>query len=72
MKNKAFLLILTVLLLLIGITTVVFLRSRQNNELPANLYKQFKCDNPIDEGFSTHKYCNDYDLYKKDHAAGII
>lgn len=44
----------------------------ESNKLPTDLYKEFRCDRKTKEALSTDKYCNDYELYKKDHATGII
>ena len=64
--------ILLGLLSLIIIIGVVYFKSHQDNTLPANLREQFRCDRITKEALSTDKYCNDYNLYKKDRAAGII
>ncbi|HSW37695.1 MAG TPA: hypothetical protein VLG37_05005 [Candidatus Saccharimonadales bacterium] len=72
MKNKGFIYILVGLLLLIGIVSVAYFKSHQDNTLPDDLRKQFRCDRITNEALSTDRYCNDYNLYKKDHAAGII
>ncbi|HYF97105.1 MAG TPA: hypothetical protein VD947_03660 [Patescibacteria group bacterium] len=42
------------------------------DRLPSHLYKEFRCNRTTKEALSTDKYCNNYDLYKRDHAAGII
>jgi hypothetical protein len=72
MKSKSFVLMLSGLLLLIGIIGVVYLKSNQDNTLPENLHRQFKCDRVTKEALTTDKYCNDYNLYKRDHKAGVI
>lgn len=72
MKIKWFIFILSSLLLLIAITSALNLKSYQSNSLPKELYNQFRCDRISKETLSTDKYCNDYNLYKKDHAAGRI
>jgi hypothetical protein len=72
MKNKGFLVTLVGLLLLIAMTGTVYWKSHLSNELPADLYKQLRCDRVTDEFLTSDKYCHDYSLYKKDHAAGII
>jgi hypothetical protein len=72
MKNRGFVFILLGLIFLISIIGVIYFKSHEDNALPAKLREQFRCDRMTKEALSTDKYCNDYDLYKKDRAAGII
>ncbi|MDB5164669.1 MAG: hypothetical protein JWL89_295 [Candidatus Saccharibacteria bacterium] len=72
MISKGFILVLLSTLLLIAITGTIYVRSHQSNALPTDLYKQFRCDRMTLEALSTDQYCNDYNLYKKDHTAGRI
>ena len=57
---------------LIGAGCLIFYKIHHKDPLPSNLYKQFTCDRVIQNALATDVYCNDYDLYKKDHAAGKI
>lgn len=45
---------------------------KQKLLLPADLRKKFRCDRITLDWLPTDKYCQDYELYKRDHAAGLI
>jgi len=71
MRNRKVLLAILAIIL-IGGAIILYFVHHQKRRLPDNLYNQFRCGRSTLEYLSTDKYCDDYDLYKKDHAAGII
>jgi hypothetical protein len=71
-RKKAVILFVIMLGLVVG--SIVFLRiqSYQNKKLPDELFKKFDCGRKTLDLRFTDKYCTDYELYKKDQAAGNI
>lgn len=66
--------IVGVILVLVFVYILLLLNARiyESNRLPDNLRKQFRCDRITADWLPTDKYCDNYKLYERDHAAGKI
>jgi len=63
--------IICALLAVIAVLGVIA-ANEKTNSLPAGLSEKFGCDRITLDARSTDKYCGNYELYKKDKAAGLI
>ena len=74
MKHKTVYLFMIAIVCVLAAVLFVYFQNNQtkNNMLPSELREQLSCDRLTLDMKSTDKYCNDYKLYKKDHAAGKI
>lgn len=63
--------IVLAILVLIITGCIAYLRDK-NPMSKEEMQQQFKCHRKTMDIQATDKYCADYELYKRDHAAGII
>jgi hypothetical protein len=70
------LLIISITLIIVAVSVIFYFNNQNNSllnsKLPENLFNQFGCGRNTLDLRGTDKYCYDYNLYKKDHAAGLI
>jgi hypothetical protein len=59
-------------IIILAATIFLFSKKNQNSDLPPDIYHKLGCDRLTQELRSTDIYCHDYQLYKKDHAAGKV
>ncbi len=75
MKHKRLILVAVILLLSVSLAATLLIAQKQSAKgylSPEEVREKFFCDRMTLDIRPTDGYCNNYELYKKDHDAGII